>query len=108
MYFQDLSSCLLCAGDVHEEQEITTDIGDRNIREVIVINDEKKILCENSEGAQRRRKLVGLPSYFPQQFYCICISDSDWARGNLNEESFEDDAIEKETHITDVNTSISN
>ena len=39
MYFQDSSSCLLCAGDVHEEQEITTDIGDRNIREVIVIND---------------------------------------------------------------------
>ena len=42
MYFQDSSSCLLCAGDVHEEQEITTDIGDSNIREVIVINNENK------------------------------------------------------------------
>ena len=42
MYFQDSSSCLLCAGDVHEEQEITTDIGDRNIREVIVIMMRKK------------------------------------------------------------------
>ena len=42
MYFQDLSSCLLYAGDVHEEQEITTDIGDSNFREVIVINNENK------------------------------------------------------------------
>ena len=42
MYFQDSSSCLLCAGDVHEEQEITRDIGDSNIREVIVINNENK------------------------------------------------------------------
>ena len=33
---------MLCAGDVHEEQEITTDIGDSNIREVIVINNENQ------------------------------------------------------------------
>ena len=33
--------CLLCAGDVHEEQEITID-GGSNVREVTVISNVKK------------------------------------------------------------------
>ena len=36
---------MLCAGDVHEEQEITID-GGSNIREVTVINNVKKYLVK--------------------------------------------------------------
>ena len=50
--------CLLCAGDVHEEQEITI-AGGSNIREVKVINNVKEYKVKASRGG---RKQIGRPN----------------------------------------------